>query len=372
MVGPVACDITDQDQSSILDQESASLLLASELWEQQNPVNCSEVRILVYDLTHLDEEGMGGVLLKAAGAVAQAYYEGRTVVLSDDPLSYGVPERDCKKEHQWDCWLKPISSCRVRGSVSSAELDDASARFGTLPRISNIRSKTERVKFDLFLADSIRARNHTDRVVYDHPLLADAALYTCPDKYRGVVPDCDRWWAGELMAYVFRLEPGLQKVLNDYTSEIGYGQAGVAMHVRRGDAIDYLPEKLVTGGGQLQSQYDWPEYLRLLDLAREELTVDDMPPQLIFLATDDKDAASQVRKRGGCSGNPSHRISPIYLIPLASPFRFRSSRPMASSLLPLNSRPPRSSSRNGGNFLGKTRRPFTAQGRRGVSLPLTW
>ena len=280
--------------SLITDRDSASLLLASELQEQQHPLDCSRTRILVYDLTHLDEEGMGGVLLKAAGAVAQAYYEGRTAILSDDPLSYGVPERYCKEEHQWDCWLKPISSCRVGGSVSSAELDSASARFGELPQIRNIKSKTERAKFDLFLADSVRARNHTDRVVYDHPLLGDAALYTCPEKYRKVVPDCDKWWAGELMAYVFRLEPGLQEVLDDYTSEIGYGRGSVAMHVRRGDAIDYLPEKLVTGGGQLQSQYDWPEYMRLLDLAREELTAADMPPQLIFIATDDKDASSQV------------------------------------------------------------------------------
>ncbi|GMI09330.1 hypothetical protein TrVE_jg754 [Triparma verrucosa] len=217
-----------------------------------------------------------------------------TVILSDDPLSYDVPRDQCKEEHQWDCWLRPISSCRVLRSVSSSELDSASARFGKVPRITNIKSKEQRANFDAFLTESIKARNHTDRVVYDHPMLGDAALYTCPDKYREMVPECDRWWAGELMDYVFRIEPGLQKALDDYTSVIGYGQGDVAMHVRRGDAIDYLPEKLVTGGGQLQSQYDWPEYMRLIDLAREELTVAGTSPQLFFIATDDKDAASQV------------------------------------------------------------------------------
>ena len=283
--------------SSILtDQDSASLLLLSELQEQQHPIDCSQARLLVYDLKHLDEEGMGGILLKAAGAVAQAYYEDRTAILSDDPLSYGVPREDCKEEHQWDCWLKPFSSCRLSGSVSRAELDKASARFGEMPQILNIRSKKERSKFYTFLSDSIKARDHTDRVVYDHPLLGDAALYTCPEKYREVVPDCDKWWAGELMAYVFRLEPRLQKALDDYTSEIGYGQGDIAMHVRRGDAIDYHPEKVVTGGGQLQSQYDWPEYMKFLDLAREELSVANMPPPLVFIATDDKDAARKVSK----------------------------------------------------------------------------
>jgi len=270
---------------------------------------------------------MGGILLKAAAALAQAYYEGRTAILSDDPLSYGVPREHCKEVHQWDCWLEPISSCRLGGSVSRAELDNASKRFGDMPRIIDIKNKKERTKFDVFLADSIKSRNHTDRVVYDHVLLGDAALYTCPEKYRGAVPDCDRWWAGEIMAYVFRIEPGLQNSLNSYMTEIGYGKGTVAMHVRRGDAIDYWPEMVVTGGGQLQSQYDWPNYMRLLNLAREELHVADMSPQLVFIATDDKDAASKVSKQVYQFHRFFYRPSPLMISTsplIAAPVRWPS------------------------------------------------
>jgi hypothetical protein len=48
-------------------------------------------------------------------------------------------------------------------------------------------------------------------------------------------------------------------------------------------------------GKQLQSQYDWPEYLSLLELARGDLSPPfPSPPPLVFVATDDKDASTHL------------------------------------------------------------------------------
>ena len=183
----------------MLDQASASQTLMAELHDQQHPADCSQARLLVYDLSHLAGEGMGGVLIHAAGTVAQAYYEGRTAVLSDDPLPYEVPQSRCAG-NQWECWLQPITVCRLSSAVTEAKIVNLRASFSVqgFPRHVNIQSKTSRKQFDDYLAQAMQSTDPNARLVYGHPLLNDAALYTCPPKYRDVVPDCNKWWAGEI------------------------------------------------------------------------------------------------------------------------------------------------------------------------------
>ena len=43
------------------------------------------------DLRTFSDEGLGGIILHAAGAVAQAYHLGRTAVLTDHPLARRPP-----------------------------------------------------------------------------------------------------------------------------------------------------------------------------------------------------------------------------------------------------------------------------------------
>ena len=93
---------------------------------QNNRRDCTKARLLVLDLRTLDGEGMGGVVLHAAGSVAQAYHLGRTAVLSDHPLPYSVPETRCTG-NQWHCWLQVNSKRRCDEHQKTLTLSAVSA-----------------------------------------------------------------------------------------------------------------------------------------------------------------------------------------------------------------------------------------------------
>lgn len=140
------------------------------------------------------------------------------------------------------------------------------------------------------------------RLGYSHPLLNDAALYTCPPKYREMnVPNCDQWWAGQMMKRVFTLMPALQTTVNDYILSNNLSDRGyVGLHVRRGDAIDCQYEKRIAGH-YLQSQYGWDAYL---DLAKHVSRMSGK--RKIFVATDDPEGDEMLN--GGAEKKKNNKI----------------------------------------------------------------
>tara|TARA_B110000971_G_C19812762_1_gene409574 strand:- start:380 stop:709 length:330 start_codon:yes stop_codon:yes gene_type:complete len=67
-------------------------LLEYDLDQLQNPDTCSSSPLLIFDLKTLEGEGWGGILLHAAGTLAQAYYEGRTMVIIEGEYSFHEAE----------------------------------------------------------------------------------------------------------------------------------------------------------------------------------------------------------------------------------------------------------------------------------------
>ena len=247
--------------SSIRDLGEGACSLLQHLWDRQHPADCRTARLLILDFEGFQGDGFGSVVHTTASALAEAFFENRTLVFGPTALAYKPGPWSCP-QHDLECYFLPISSCTLSDSTPDE------------------RAELYRDPF----SDQGRLRvAQEDR--------GNAAALVAPSDYRkalasdlegvgGADPDRDlhRLWTSLVYNYVFRPRAEVLRYL--YSQSVKLGGAGrvwarrgaIGVHVRRGDT-QYASWK--------KSVYSLPAYARAI---RELAPL--VAAEVVFAATD--------------------------------------------------------------------------------------
>ena len=210
--------------ASIGELGDGSCAVLQHIWHLQHPADCRTARLLVLDFDGFQGDGFGSIVHSTASALAEAFFENRTLVFGGTALPYKPGPWSCP-QHDLECYFRPLSSCTLSDSTPA-----------------------ERAKLYLDpFSDEGRLRiAQEDR--------GNAAALVAPSDYRsalimdlenmaGASPSADlhRLWTSLVYNYVFRPRAEVLKYLYKQTVKLGgagrrWAQRGaVGVHVRRGD-----------------------------------------------------------------------------------------------------------------------------------------
>ena len=281
--------------ASIQDLGEGACSLLQHLWDRQHPADCRTARLLILDFEGFQGDGFGSVVHTTASALAEAFFENRTLVFGPTALAYKPGPWSCP-QHDLECYFLPISSCTLSDSTPDE------------------RAKLYRDPF----SDQGRLRvAQEDR--------GNAAALVAPSDYRkalasdlegvsGADPDRDlhRLWTSLVYNYVFRPRAEVLRYL--YSQSVKLGGAGrawarrgaIGVHVRRGDT-QYASWK--------KSVYSLPAYARAIRQLAPLVAA-----EVVFAATDSPAVVSALLgdsggdTTGGGGGGDAVSLHPLRVL----------------------------------------------------------
>ena len=256
--------------ASIGDLGEGACSLLQHLWDTQHPADCRTARLLVMDFDGFQGDGFGSLVHTTASALAQAFYENRTLVFGATPLPYKPGPWSCP-EHDLECYFLKLSSCTLSDSTAAERAQLYQDPFSDEARLR--LANEERGNVAALVAPSD----------YRSALAADFEGQT------GARPSADvhRMWTSLVYNYVFRPRPEVQNYLYQQTVRFGGGgrawahRGAVGVHIRRGDT-QYADWK--------KSVYPMSAYLTAI---REVAPL--VSAAVVFAATDSPDVEQELR-----------------------------------------------------------------------------
>jgi hypothetical protein len=210
--------------ASIGELGDGSCALLQHLWDMQHPANCRKSRLLVIDFEGFQGDGFGSIVHSTASALAEAFYENRTLVFGATALPYKPGPWSCP-EHDLLCYFLPLSSCTLSDTTPEERAQLYHDPFSDEARLR--LAQEERGNVAALVA----------------PNDYRSALVTDLEGMKGADPSADlhRLWTSLVYNYVFR--PRLEVLNYLHTQTVNLGGAGrlwarkgaVGVHVRRGD-----------------------------------------------------------------------------------------------------------------------------------------
>jgi hypothetical protein len=205
-----------------------------------------------------------------ASALAQAFYENRTLVFGATPLPYKPGPWSCP-EHDLECYFLKLSSCTLSDSTAAERAQLYQDPFSDEARLR--LANEERGNVAALVAPSD----------YRSALAADFEGQT------GARPSADvhRMWTSLVYNYVFRPRPEVRNYLYQQTVRFGGGgrawarRGAVGVHIRRGDTR-YAAWK--------KSVYPMSAYLTAIREVAPLVSAD-----VVFAATDSPDVEQELR-----------------------------------------------------------------------------
>ena len=88
------------------------------LWDMQHPPDCRSARLLVLDFDGFGGDGFGSIVHTTASALAEAFYENRTLVFGGTALPYRPGPWTCPG-HDLECYFHPLSSCTLSDTTTA-------------------------------------------------------------------------------------------------------------------------------------------------------------------------------------------------------------------------------------------------------------
>ena len=287
--------------ASVRELGEGACSLLQHLWDVQHPADCRTARLLVLDFDGFQGDGFGSIVHSTASALAQAFYENRTLVFGATPLPYKPGPWSCP-EHDLECYFRRLSSCTLSDSTAAERAKLYEDPFSDEARLR--LANEERGNVAALVAPSD----------YRSALAADL------EALAGARPSADvhRMWTSLVYNYVFRPRPEVMNYLYKQTVRLGGAgrtwarRGAVGVHVRRGDT-QYAAWK--------KSVYPMSAYLTAIKEVAPLISAD-----VVFAATDSPNVERELHEAEQAGAS-----SPLYPLRVLVPERRRLSEESIAS-----------------------------------------
>jgi len=222
----------------------------------QNPRDCSQTRAFVFSWNDW-AWGLGNSMHWMLAAFTWSIKRNRTFIMAENDTWIYVDKEACPS-CSYNCYFLPLSNCSV-ASLNSEKIPLSQSTLnervvhGYIPRPTRPEFKEN----PLTMHNSLANRS------------AEMDIVPTPFKHKGLI-----WWYSQLFSYVWKPNPQVSKIIENFKKKLKLPPVYYALHVRRGDKIAENPN----------SPPDW--YVKTIEEFNKQ-RLKAPPIQNLFLATDD-------------------------------------------------------------------------------------
>ncbi|OQV14953.1 Alpha-(1,6)-fucosyltransferase [Hypsibius exemplaris] len=236
-------------------------IVQNRLKNLQNPRNCAEARRLRCSINKAC--GLGCQLHHATYCLIAGYALNRTVILESKGWRYS--------KKGWESVFLPLTkTCK-------------SSDIGTPRAWRDDPENDKEPVIELPIVDNIQGASGNNKRPLWLPLAVPRDLFTRIHAFHKNPPI---WWMGQIVSYLWRLQPSTQKILNELTTKMVFASPIVGVHVRRTDKV-----------GTEAAKHEVSEYMEHVKAYFDQLDVTKKTAvRRVYVATDDSAAFHEIKK----------------------------------------------------------------------------